>query len=203
MPEENPKAKSSWPRPKNFQPFLPAPELTVDVEIGCGVGLHPILYAKENPHRFLVAFERTTEKYQKFERRLANHPGIRNLTAVHGDGFVWLKHGCSDGRVSKIFLLYPNPYPKPSQKKLRFSSPQRMAELERCLVLGGKLILATNVQAYGEEFSEAALATGFFDLVNEGIVALAPQLGRTHFERKYLARGETCREWEFQRRPAR
>jgi len=52
------------------------------IEIGPGVGLHPIQYAKSNPDKFVVAIEKTSEKYAKFARRLENHSEINNLFAI-------------------------------------------------------------------------------------------------------------------------
>ncbi len=59
--------KDSIPKPKSET--FSYPEMPLDIEVGCGVGLHPIQYSLANPDRFLVALEHTREKFEKFHRR--------------------------------------------------------------------------------------------------------------------------------------
>ena len=40
----------------------------LDIEIGCGVGMHPLRYAKENPSRTLLAIEHTRTRFNTFKR---------------------------------------------------------------------------------------------------------------------------------------
>ena len=89
----------------------------IDLEIGCGVGWHPIRYAVENPERAIVAIERTTEKFEKFRTRLARKPELTNLIAVHGDAVAWITHHIPDAACDRIFLFYPNPNPKNPQAR--------------------------------------------------------------------------------------
>ena len=60
---------------KSIRSFTPPPEVdyanfvvpkgALDIEIGCGVGLHPIQYQAKNLERTLVAIEHTKEKYER------------------------------------------------------------------------------------------------------------------------------------------
>ena len=85
---------------------------SVDLEIGCGVGWHPIRYASENPERVLVAIERTAEKFGKFRDRLRRHAALPNLLPVHADAVAFISHFVPDATIDRIFLYYPNPNPK-------------------------------------------------------------------------------------------
>lgn len=162
-----------------------------DVEIGCGVGLHPIRWSLANPSRTLLAFERTTEKFQKFQRRLDRHPQVRNVIAVHGCGVAWLSHLSPGATAGKIYLLYPNPCPKESQSNQRWHRAPAMALLREILRPGGCLELATNEEWYFQEARE--WLTGHWNFRLESAHAVEPgATPRTHFERKYLARGERC-----------
>ncbi len=44
--------------------------MPLDIEIGCGVGMHPLLYASAHPERFLIAIEKTREKFGKFAKKI-------------------------------------------------------------------------------------------------------------------------------------
>src|SRR4051812_21883364 len=89
----------------------------VDVEIGSGVGWHAMEYTKNNPDRFLIAIERTSNKFEKLQRRHENHPQIKNLLAVHANAVNWVITNLKPNSVDRYFILYPNPNPKDPQKR--------------------------------------------------------------------------------------
>ncbi|NUM88458.1 MAG: SAM-dependent methyltransferase [Bdellovibrionales bacterium] len=161
----------------------------LDLEIGCGVGLHPLRRAQEYPDRTLLAVERTREKFRKFQGRLARHPEIRNLIPIHGCGIAWAAHLLPPDSVEEIFLLYPNPYPKRSQCNLRWHRMPALALFREILKPGGRITLATNEEWYFREAMEWLTQRWSLQIVAAETVALPP---RTHFEKKYLARGEQC-----------
>lgn len=159
--------------------------IPVDLEIGCGVGLHPILYAKANPGRLLIAIERTTEKFEKFSRRLERHPEITNLVAVHADAVAWATHFAPSGALDRVFILYPNPYPKnPQARWIRMPFFKTLLEKTRP---GGEIELRTNLSDYAGEIRRYAPHWGISNIQETSV-----EQGETHFERKYLERGETC-----------
>lgn len=177
------------PRP----PGPPAPQVTgqLDLEIGAGVGLHAIRYSQNHPERHLIAIERTKAKFDKMFRRVQNHPHIQNLTVVHGDAVAWVTHYLPDQSVERIFILYPNPEPKNPAK--RWARMPFMERLLKSLKPGGEILLATNINDYAEE--ARAYFVGQWNLNLTGFRELPADFpARTHFERKYLARGETCFE---------
>ncbi|MBS1962103.1 MAG: hypothetical protein JST04_07805 [Bdellovibrionales bacterium] len=165
----------------------------IDLEIGCGVGWHPIRYARENPGRTVVAIERTAEKFAKFRERLARHPELTNLIAVHADAVAWITHFAPPGTFDRLFLLYPNPNPKnPAARWVRMPFFGRLLESLRP---GAEIELRTNVEAYAEEAArEAADRWGLRDGERHRFTRaeVYPANARTHFERKYLERGEAC-----------
>ena len=158
----------------------------LDLEIGCGVGYHPIQYALKNPDRFLVAIEHTAIKFEKFKRRLKHHPQIKNVHAVHANAIAWIAHELSEETVDRIFLLYPNP------NHLWYQLPF-MHQLVKVMNVGGVLELRTNLQEYQAE-AKIYLSEAFGLLLDdEAELKFSPDYRpATHFEKKYLERGETC-----------
>jgi tRNA (guanine-N7-)-methyltransferase len=173
-----------------------APMGPLDIEIGSGVGLHPIQYAKANPERRLIAFEHTSEKFERFQSRLDRHPDLHNLVGVHGEAIRWVTHLFEGENIARCFLLYPNPEPKaPNKRWLRMPF---FAHLLSLLEPDGEIHLATNEKDYFEEalaWAEHAwhLKIGHRRAFDQSI----DRIPRTHFEKKYLARGETCYEAIF------
>ncbi|MGZ3695160.1 MAG: SAM-dependent methyltransferase [Bdellovibrionota bacterium] len=167
------------------------PALPLDVEIGCGVGFHPLRYAQENPGRQLVAFERTAEKFEKFQGRLAHHIALPNLIPIHGDAIPWLTHALKPSSVERYFILYPNPYPKESQRNLRFHEMPFFSVIVETMKVGGTLTLATNMEFYRDDARKKIVGEWGLKLLSEELIA-SDSKPRTHFEKKYLLRGERC-----------
>jgi tRNA G46 methylase TrmB len=183
------------PEPKS--PPFELPALPLDLEIGCGVGWHPIHYASGHPERFLVAIEHTAAKFARFERRLAGHPPLPNLLPVHANAISWVTHRLPEASVERIFLLYPNPFP-------RWTSMPFFQRLAATLKAGGTVTLATNLPDYAEEARESLPRLHGLELVrDERILPESLKSGdwrpRTHFEKKYLLRGETCFDLVFRK----
>jgi len=178
--------------------------LIIDLEIGCGVGLHPISRAKEFPDRHLIAIEHTSEKFNKFASRMARHPELKNILPVHADAVQFVSSFVPDARLDHVFLLFPNPEPKASNK--RWMRSPFMHELLRKLKPTGTLQLATNIESY---FREALLyGEEFWNLEvisqqNYKLASLPFPRPRTHFEKKYLERGEFCFDVVFKNNPDR
>jgi tRNA (guanine-N7-)-methyltransferase len=182
-------------KPRNSEAFkLPngfSSSTPVDLEIGCGVGLHPIQYAKTNPDRFLIAIEHTREKFDKFRGRLDRHPELNNILAVHADAVAWTTYCLEPSSISRCFILYPNPNPKAPSKRW-FRMPF-MAKLTECLKPEAEITLATNIKDYFEEAIVFGTKEWKLKLLARSEIRLSDALKpRTHFEKKYLERGEIC-----------
>lgn len=157
----------------------------LELEIGAGVGLHPILRAKEVPERLIVAVERTRDKYEKFLGRMESHQ-LPNLVGVHADVVPWIWHLPAQYKFEKIWLLYPNP--EPGNKNQRWINAPVFSHILERLLPDGEIELATNIAAYADEVEKGAVAHWHLGVER----SIYRGVGRTHFERKYLARGETC-----------
>ncbi len=168
------------------------------VEIGCGVGLHPIRYASEFPEKNLIAIERTGEKFARFAGRLDHHPSLHaRLAAVHADAIHFLDRELPNASIDEAWILYPNPeIKKASQRWFQMPFTARLLELMKP---GGRLFFATNIESYANEVRELAPS---FGLVSELDLKVSKETHpdfktRTHFEKKYFERGETLHSFEY------
>lgn len=179
---------------RNFKPFI-GPQIEkvdlsghtrLDIEIGCGVGLHPIQYARAHTERTLVAIEHTKIKYEKFFRRYQHHQSPTNLIPVHANALSWISLNVSEDSVDNFFILYPNP--EKQNKSKRWMRMPFMQKIKSSLKPGGQLHLASNEEWYIDEAKEWAQQEWKFKLA----VAEEVKQHRTHFEKKYLERGDRC-----------
>lgn len=165
----------------------------ISLEIGCGNGEYAIKYAASHPSEFLIAIERTSTKFQAFQKKLNGlEEPAKNLFALQADAIHWAAHNLETGPLlDQIFLLYPNPYPKEKQANLRFANMPFTGFLVRHLRPGGRLVLATNMPFYYEEAKQKFPSNWHLD-IHEDRTLNATWPPRTAFERKYMERGEAC-----------
>jgi tRNA (guanine-N7-)-methyltransferase len=189
------------PYPRGVAPFdlssVPA-GMPLDIEVGCGVGLHPIRYAQEHPERYLVAIEHTRMKFEKFAGRLAHHAPFPNLLAVHADAVEWITHFIPASSVDRYFFLYPNPWPRARDEGRRWYAMPFMEKIIETMKPGATLALATNESYYAEGAAVFLTRDWGLRLLERKELRENDLKPRTHFERKYLARGQVCFNLVFQ-----
>ena len=171
--------------PRDFQMIHPEP---ICVEIGAGKGKHALLFSSQHPEHKLIAIERTREKYLAMQKQHALE-GQSNLQAVHADAMPWIVHALLPAQVQQFFILYPNPEPhNPAQRWLNMPFFEFL--LSR-LKVAGTVTLASNIPEYIAEAQQQLIETWKLPFVKEVIPATS---ARTHFEIKYLQRGELCQQ---------
>ncbi|UYZ69559.1 tRNA (guanine-N(7)-)-methyltransferase [Moraxella bovis] len=171
--------------PRDFYPIAGTP---ICLEIGAGKGKHALLFAHQNPDKHLYAIERTAIKFGAFDKQagIANPP---NLTAIHADAIAWTAFAVYPKQLQTCFILYPNPEPK--NKNQRFLNMPFFELLLSKMADGGQIILASNISDYIDEAERLLNEIWQLPYVKRQI---EPISARTHFEIKYLARGERCQE---------
>mgnify|MGYP003585354375 FL=1 len=168
--------------------FMPIDDTPICLEIGAGKGKHALSFAKDNPSHTLYALERTTEKYTAFAKSLQS-TSLANLHAIHADAIAWSVFALSPCQVEQCFILYPNPEPK--NKNQRFVHMPFFEFLLSRLAPNGQIVIASNIADY---ITEAQQVLSEVWRLPHSTRQILPPSARTHFESKYLARGEVCQE---------
>ena len=181
--------KLSAPRDFIMPDILVDAELPLVLEIGAGKGKHALNFAQQNSHKHLIAIERTRNKFDAFDK-LVGQQKSSNLSASHADAIAWIVHAIAPNSIERIFILYPNPEQhNPNQQWLNMPFFEFL--LSR-LQVGGEVVLATNIEAYMDNAEQQANEVWCLPNTRHKV---ASDSQRTHFEVKYLARGETC--WQL------
>jgi tRNA (guanine-N7-)-methyltransferase len=118
----------------------------IRLEIGFGSGEHLAAQAAENPTIGFIG----SEVFLNGVASMLRHIGAANLANVRvfdTDVRFLLPH-LPDAGLSRISLLFPDPWPKTRHAKRRFVSPQMLQECARLLQDGGELRVASDHPVY-------------------------------------------------------
>ena len=122
----------------------------ISLEIGAGTGSFFTLLAKLYPDRFFVAIERCRLRGRRLVRK-TKKAGFCNLVGLRGNAIPALISGINDASVERIYILYPCPWPKNSQRKHRWHLHPVMRHLIRVLKPGGLMLWTSDQTFYIDE----------------------------------------------------
>ena len=162
----------------------------VELEVGSGKGLFLANAATANPgHNFLGI-----ELARKYARHAAERVAKRNLVNVRviaGDARLFLARYVPPSSLRTVHVYFPDPWWKARHKKRRVFGASLVADIERALVPGGELRVATDVLEYfGVIRSLVTSSPRFQEEPAPGPKTPEHELDYlTNFERKYRIEG--------------
>jgi tRNA (guanine-N7-)-methyltransferase len=134
------------------------------LEIGFGGGEHLAAQALANPDVGLIG----CEPFVNGVARLLSLLGDRdNVRVVIDDARLLLK-ALPEGCLERIFVLFPDPWPKVRHQKRRIVNPDTVADMARLLRPGGELRLATDDMSYARGMLQTMRAAPEFAWLAEG-----------------------------------
>lgn len=137
------------------------PVRAVWLEIGFGAGEHLLAQARAHPG---IAFVGCDPFLNGVARLLSgiDELGLRNIR-VYCDDAKLLLDRLPPHSVERVFILFPDPWPKKRHHKRRIVSPAVLTMLERLLIAGGELRIATDDSGYVAWILEHVLRHGGFE----------------------------------------
>jgi tRNA (guanine-N7-)-methyltransferase len=123
-----------------------AQERELWLEIGFGGAEHLLARAAEHPEVGFIGCEPFVNGVAKLLAGLEAR-GLDNVR-VRMDDATALIAAAPNAAFSRIYLLYPDPWPKRRHNKRRFVSERTVAALARVLKPGGELRFATDIDDY-------------------------------------------------------
>ena len=161
------------------------------LEIGFGGGEHAWAQAQAHPEAMLIACEVFQNGICSLLSRMAPEGAEPNLPAnlriFDGDARVLLR-ALPDGALDRLFLLFPDPWPKARHAKRRFVHPATLPEVARVLRRGAEWRIASDDPTYQAWVHTVFWRQPFFDA--GAAVAVRPQgWPQTRYEARRSPRG--------------
>jgi tRNA (guanine-N7-)-methyltransferase len=174
------------------------------LEVGFGGGEHALAQVRANPAATLIACE-------VFENGICS---LLSALVPEGDEaaaplppnlFLWtddarvLLRDLPDACLDRLFLLFPDPWPKARHAKRRFVHPATLPLLARVLKPGAEWRVASDDPTYQAWLRDVMAAQTLFDTA-EPLMTRPKDWPPTRYETKALRAGRQPLYWVFRRR---
>ena len=174
------------------------------MEVGFGGGEHAIAQVRAHPEVTLIACEVFENGICSLlsalvpEGEEADAPLPPNLHVWPDDARPLLRQ-LPDGCLDRLFLMFPDPWPKMRHSKRRFVHPAMLAELARVLKPGAEWRVGSDHPVYQAWVRDVMAAQTLFD-VTEPATVRPDDWQPTRYEAKAFREGRQPLYWTFRRR---
>ena len=188
--------------PKDLRALFPVPVRDVWLEIGFGSGEHILWQAEHNKDIGFIGCEPFINGVGTLLGAIEDS-GIETIRVHDGDArdvLAWLP----TGSIARLFLLFPDPWPKKRQQKRRLVSPETVAAFSRVLAPGGELRFASDDSDYTALSLFTVNLSGAFAWLAERAAdwqARPADWPETRYERKAGGEGRKSVYLRFKRLP--
>jgi tRNA (guanine-N7-)-methyltransferase len=188
------------PVPSPLQRLFAEPVSEVSLEIGFGSGEHLLWQAEHHRAIGFIGCEPFINGVSSLLGQI-EACGIKTIRIHNGDGrevLDWLP----DASLGRVFLLFPDPWPKKRHQKRRLLTSETVGQLARVLKPGGAFRFASDDGDYAGEALRLTLANGAFAWTAEGARdwrCRPSDWPETRYERKALSAGRKPAYLSFRR----
>lgn len=134
------------PAPSNTGEIFDPPKACIGLEIGFGAGEHLVWQADRHPDWGFIGCEVFHNGVAALLGRV-DEAGIENILLYDEDArdlLPWLP----DASIDRIFILFPDPWPKKRHHKRRLVSGPTLDQIARILKPGAELRIASDIPDY-------------------------------------------------------
>jgi tRNA (guanine-N7-)-methyltransferase len=176
------------------------PVREVWLEIGFGGGEHLVWQAKRHPDIGFIGCEPFEDGVVKLLSAIELE-GLSNVRVCAADARPLLRL-LPEAGLGRVFILFPDPWPKKRHHKRRLVSPATLRELARLMRPGAELRFATDVGAYARAILQTAMANRTLRWTAAGADDWRRRTSdwpETRYERKAASEGRRCYYFRFER----
>ena len=185
------------PPPEPLNSMFAAPVEDVWLEIGFGGGEHLFWQAEHHPAIGFIGCEPFMSGVAKLVRSV-DEAGLGTVR-LHDDDANHVLDWLPEASIGRVFVLFPDPWPKKRHRKRRFLHEHGLSKLARVLRIGGELRFATDIADYAAMVATSVAGRADF-AARPGLFAERPvDWPLTRYAEKAMAAGRECQFFRFER----
>lgn len=116
-------------------------------EIGCGHGHFLTAYAKAHPDEICIGVDIMSDRIERATRK-RDRAKLANLHFIHAEARLFLATLPDGVTFSRLFVLFPDPWPKARHHKHRIMQPDFLADVVKRAGQGARLYFRTDFTPY-------------------------------------------------------
>lgn len=124
-----------------------ADQTMITFELGCGHGHWLAAYGAAHPAEYCVGIDLVTHRVERSQRKQALGK-LTNVVFLKAEATEFLDALLPTQQLAKIFILYPDPWPKKRHQKNRFINAANLDRLADHAIAGATLHFRTDSEAY-------------------------------------------------------
>lgn len=168
------------------------------LEIGFGYGEHVAGMAQKYPDVNFIGCETFINGVATLLKQI-DDTEVENIRILHGDARLLLDK-LPDGSLDRVFILFPDPWPKTKQQKKRIINAEMLQKLSRVIKQGGRLEIATDHVEYGQWIDEhLAEEKSFVENKLIGLSSVPEDWIPTRYQQKAEQQGRGARFFNYLR----
>ncbi|MCX6956904.1 MAG: tRNA (guanosine(46)-N7)-methyltransferase TrmB [Verrucomicrobia bacterium] len=123
------------------------PKTTFTWEIGCGHGHFLTAYAQAHPQEICIGVDIVSDRIERAVKK-RDRAKLANLHFIHAEARLFLETLPPDTTFSRLFVLFPDPWPKARHHKHRIMQPDFLADAAKRAGEGARLYFRTDFTPY-------------------------------------------------------
>ena len=144
-----------------------APTARFTWEIGSGHGHFLAAYAQAHPSELCVGIDIVSERIERALRK-RDRATLSNLHFVHAEARLFLETLTDGATFSRLFILFPDPWPKLRHHKHRIMQPDFLASVAARAGEGARLYFRTDFTPYYDDTKAVLSGHASWDVIPEG-----------------------------------
>jgi tRNA (guanine-N7-)-methyltransferase len=183
--------------------LFPRPVRDVWLEVGFGGGEHLYRQSRLHPDIGFIGCEPFLNGVARLIAEIDEGGTPPDNIRVYADDARALLERLPAASIGRVFVLFPDPWPKSRHQRRRFVAPAQLDALARVMRPGAELRLATDHMGYLRWMLFHCLAHDAFRWLADGPGdwrVRPADWPETRYEAKALARGDFCAYLRFERR---
>lgn len=162
------------------------------LEIGFGYGEHLVGMALKYPDVNFIGCEPFLNGVATLLKQI-DDTKVENIRIFHGDARL-IVDSLPEGSLDRVFILFPDPWPKTKQQKKRIINAEMLQNLSRVIKPGGRLEIATDHVEYGQWIARHLEVAEFFKENKAlGLEAVPEDWVETRYQLKAREQGRGAR----------